>query len=374
MSLLLSADVLSSFGAAIAGLVSIRAYGAQTKFNTESLSRINRYTRAARNYYNLNRWVSIHIDMLGATLSASFAAYLVYVKRSSAGDSGFLINMAVTFTQTLLCWSEQPTDSKWKHPRFKEQVKWHEIQANTTSLFYLVSSESKDISTSSTRKLLQKEDGLQHIGPQVETFGWRISQLDILKMAQRYYTIFRSMLSQETELASSVAPSSLTLPLLRCIPTEGSVTYNGLETSALNLDALRLSTTIIPQVPELLSGSLRVNLDPFGQYDDVELNYALRAAGLFALQNETDGDRITLDSAISVGGSNLSIGQRQIFALARSICLHRMHCLILSKQRRLLSLVLDAGRIVEFDSPKELLKIRDGKLCALVDESGDREI
>jgi ABC-type multidrug transport system fused ATPase/permease subunit len=62
---------------------------------------------------------------------------------------------------------------------------------------------------------------------------------------------------------------------------------------------------------------LRVNLDPFGQYDDVELNYALRAAGLFALQNETDENRITLDTAISVGGSNLSIGQRQIFALAR---------------------------------------------------------
>ncbi|KAF8143290.1 hypothetical protein K438DRAFT_1508759, partial [Mycena galopus ATCC 62051] len=73
--------------------LSIRAYGAQTKFNTESLSRITRYTRAARNYYNLNRWVSIRIDMLGATFSASLAAYLVYVKRSSAGDSGF-INMA----------------------------------------------------------------------------------------------------------------------------------------------------------------------------------------------------------------------------------------------------------------------------------------
>jgi ABC-type multidrug transport system fused ATPase/permease subunit len=51
---------------------------------------------------------------------------------------------------------------------------------------------------------------------------------------------------------------------------------------------------------------LRSNLDPFGQYDDVELNDALRAAGLFALQDETDEGQITLDSAISVGGSNLS--------------------------------------------------------------------
>ncbi|KAJ7080602.1 P-loop containing nucleoside triphosphate hydrolase protein [Mycena belliarum] len=113
--------------------------------------------------------------------------------------------------------------------------------------------------------------------------------------------------------------SSLTLSLLRCIPTEGSIMYDGVQTEDLNLDALRSSITIIPQVPELLSGTLRANLNPFGQYDDAELNYALRAAGLFALQDELDEGRITLDSKISTGRSNLSVGQRQIFALARAI-------------------------------------------------------
>ena len=37
-------------------------------------------------------------------------------------------------------------------------------------------------------------------------------------------------------------------------------------------------------------------------------------------------------------------------------------------------MVLDAGKIVEFDSPKELLKKEGGKLRALVDESGDRDL
>lgn len=36
-------------------------------------------------------------------------------------------------------------------------------------------------------------------------------------------------------------------------------------------------------------------------------------------------------------------------------------------------MVLDAGRIVEFDSPRELLKLEEGKLRSLVDESGDRD-
>ncbi|KAE9393209.1 hypothetical protein BT96DRAFT_999660 [Gymnopus androsaceus JB14] len=35
--------------------------------------------------------------------------------------------------------------------------------------------------------------------------------------------------------------------------------------------------------------------------------------------------------------------------------------------------VLDAGRIVEFDSPKELLKNKAGHLRALVDEAADKE-
>jgi len=36
-------------------------------------------------------------------------------------------------------------------------------------------------------------------------------------------------------------------------------------------------------------------------------------------------------------------------------------------------MVLDAGRIVEFDKPRELLKIEGGRLRSLVDESGDKE-
>jgi len=122
------------------------------------------------------------------------------------------------------------------------------------------------------------------------------------------------------------------------------VYYDGVATNTINLDALRSNVTIIPQVvrisrplkkkslfiiiivviiyqPELLSGTLRQNLDPFDQNDDATLNNALRAAGLFSLQEGTEsGDlRLTLDSNIAGAGANLSIGQRQIIALARAM-------------------------------------------------------
>ena len=66
-------------------------------------------------------------------------------------------------------------------------------------------------------------------------------------------------------------------------------------------------------------GTLRRNLDPFEQHDDATLNDALRAAGLFSLQEELEEARLTLDSNIASGGGNLSVGQRQILALARAI-------------------------------------------------------
>ncbi|KAJ6448334.1 P-loop containing nucleoside triphosphate hydrolase protein [Mycena sanguinolenta] len=386
------APVLAHFGAAIAGLVSVRAFGAQSKFATESLSRIDRYTRAARNYYNLNRWVSIRIDILGAMFSTSLATYLVYITRSRAGDAGFLLNMAITFTQMLL-WVVRSANRFEVEGNSLERIQGYiniEHEKPTTEAgkppAYWPASGDLRVEGLSAR---YSEDGpnvLHHISFHV-------------KAGERIGIVGRT----------GSGKSSLTLALLGCIPTEGSVRYDGLETSELNLDALRSSITIIPQVPELLSGSLRANLDPFGQYDDAELNYALRAAGLFSLQSEMDEGRITLDSAISTGGSNLSVGQRQIFALARAI-VRKSKILILDEATSAIDyktdsiiqnslreelrgdvslltvahrlqtimdadkiMVLDAGRLVEFDSPKELLKTKDGKLRALVGESGDQD-
>lgn len=65
---------------------------------------------------------------------------------------------------------------------------------------------------------------------------------------------------------------------------------------------------------------MRQNLDPFGTYGDEILNDALHSSGLFNLQKHLPVDnRVTLDSDIHNGGSNLSLGQRQLIALARAL-------------------------------------------------------
>ena len=91
--------------------VSIRAYSAQDLFKKESLDRIDKFSRPARTFYNLNRWISVRIDAIGALFSSGLAAYLVYGtgalhhrRPGYAAAIGFSLNMAVGFSSMILWW------------------------------------------------------------------------------------------------------------------------------------------------------------------------------------------------------------------------------------------------------------------------------
>ena len=95
--------------------VSIRAYSAPNSFKQESLRRIDRLTRAARTLNNLNRWIAVRVDAVGAIFSSALAVYLVYGtgaanKPGSAANVGFSLNMAIGFTRAIMwwvrCWNE----------------------------------------------------------------------------------------------------------------------------------------------------------------------------------------------------------------------------------------------------------------------------
>lgn len=81
--------------------VSIRAYRAQQAFRQESLKRIDHYTRIARTSWNLNRWIGIRIELLGAMFVALLAFYQIYVQTPNAAKTGFSLNVAVGFCGTI---------------------------------------------------------------------------------------------------------------------------------------------------------------------------------------------------------------------------------------------------------------------------------
>ncbi|KZT36420.1 P-loop containing nucleoside triphosphate hydrolase protein [Sistotremastrum suecicum HHB10207 ss-3] len=387
----LRAPVLGHAGAALNGLVSIRAYDAQEAFKEESLRRIDDYTRVARTYWNLNRWIALRMDSIAAIFSSAVVTYLVYWKGAPAASVGFTLVLVTSFSQYLLFWVrrvhqlEVEANSIERVKHFLEIDHEFDPKASGAPPAYWPASGELHVEHLSAKYSEDGPEALKDV-----TFS--------LRSGERLGIVGRT----------GAGKSTIALALLRAIPITGSVVLDGLDLSKLNLSDVRSHITIIPQDPELISGTLRENLDPFGEHEDATLNLVLRASGLYQTQDEDAEGGIGLDTDVSSGGSNFSQGQRQILALARAI-LRRSKLVILDEATAAIDhrtdrviqeslrtefkdvtvitvahrlqtimnsdkiMVLDAGSVIELDTPQALLKKQGGSFKALVDGSGDRD-
>ncbi|KAJ3331991.1 hypothetical protein HDU91_003194 [Kappamyces sp. JEL0680] len=179
----------------------------------------------------------------------------------------------------------------------------------------------------------------------------------------------------------------------------GSIVIDGVDISKIGLKDLRSKLGIIPQDPTLFSGSFRRNLDPFGNYQDADLWDALERAQMKNKIVQAGG----LDGMILEGGSNLSVGERQLVCLARALlaktrilfmdeatanvdyesdaaiqkCIRHdfSDCTVVTIAHRLNTvldydriLVLEHGNIAEFDSPENLIA-QKGSFFRMLEDS-----
>merc|ERR1711865_1173844 len=99
----------------------------------------------------------------------------------------------------------------------------------------------------------------------------------------------------------------------------GSIVIDGVDVSRIALHRLRSSLAIIPQDPVLWSTTIRDNLDPFNLTNDEAVWNALTAVGLRKLLENEVIYAGGLNFMVAEGGANFSLGQRQLFCIARAL-------------------------------------------------------
>ncbi|KAJ8042431.1 Multidrug resistance-associated protein 4 [Holothuria leucospilota] len=110
--------------------------------------------------------------------------------------------------------------------------------------------------------------------------------------------------------------SSLTVALLRLAEPAGTILIDGVDISEIGLHDLRKRISFIPQDPLLFEGTLRRNLDPFDEYTDDEIWSSLQEV---QLQDKVQQEPNKLDMLVAEGGSNFSVGEKQLVCLARAL-------------------------------------------------------
>ncbi|XP_061547082.1 canalicular multispecific organic anion transporter 1 [Phycodurus eques] len=378
--------IYSHFGETVSGLSVIRAYSHQERFLQHNEITMDENLKSVYPWIVSNRWLAIRLEFVG-NLVVFFAALLAVISRDSldSGLVGLSISYSLNVTQTL----------NWL-VRMTSELETNIVAVERVSEYSVIENEAKWVTDTRPTEnwpeagRLQFENYKVRYRPGLDLVLHGIS-CDI-GSSEKIGIVGRT----------GAGKSSLTNCLFRIIePAEGRILIDGVDISKIGLHDLRNNLTIIPQDPVLFSGTLRMNLDPFDRSSDEEI---WRVLELSHLKEYVTGLQEGLQHEVAEGGENLSVGQRQLLCLARALLRKSRilildeataavdletdnliqttirkefaHCTVLTIAHRLHSImdssrvmVLDAGRIVEFDSPSSLLE-KKGDFYAMAKDAG----
>uniref|UniRef100_A0A8C3KPC2 ABC-type glutathione-S-conjugate transporter n=1 Tax=Calidris pygmaea TaxID=425635 RepID=A0A8C3KPC2_9CHAR len=369
------------------GSTVIRAYKDQERFILKNNFLVDENQRICFPGAVADRWLATNLEFLGNAI-VLFAALFAAMGRThlSPGTAGFSVSCALQITG-VLNWMVRS---------------WTEIENNIVSVErvreYLKT--PKEAPWTLNGKL---QDQVWPTAGRIEFRNYSLRYRPNLELALKRVSL---TINGREKIGitgrTGAGKSTLAVGLLRLVEAaEGAILIDGIDIAQLGLHDLRTKITVIPQDPVLFSGSLRMNLDPLNRCTDADIWTALE---LTQLKNFVADLPDQLEYKCADQGENLSTGQKQLVCLARAL-LRKAKILILDEATAAVDLetdlqiqstlrthfkdstvltiahrintvmdcdrilVLDNGRIAEFDTLENLIA-QKGLFYRLMEESG----
>lgn len=414
--------IYANFQESLVGVSTIRAYGKEDRFKFLNQHRVDENMKAYNPAINANRWLAVRLEFLGSVIILGAAGLSILTLSSghlTAGLVGLSVSYALQITQSL----------NWI-VRMTVEVETNIVAVERCLEYSRLKSEAPEIIPDHRPPQSWPQDGeikFEHYStkyrPELDLVLKDIN-IDI-KPREKIGIVGRT----------GAGKSSITLALFRIIEAfQGDINIDGIKTDTIGLYDLRHKLSIIPQDSQVFEGTIRSNLDPNDEYSDDQIWRALELSHLkehvekmYAerdveepsnddasnqprdVVHEAEKDRVEtpLDVKITEGGTNLSIGQRQLMCLGRVLLkLNYSNILVLDeataavdvetdqilqqtirtefKDKTIITiahrlntildsdriLVLEKGQVAEFDKPKELLKNKDSLFYSLCKQGG----
>ncbi|KAJ1666246.1 Transporter of the ATP-binding cassette (ABC) [Coemansia sp. RSA 1646] len=395
--------ILSLYSEMIPGCSVIRAFNMQREYMDEMQLRLSSLICADFVLRSTRRWVGVRLGFASSLVSFFTALFVILgIGKISAGLAGFILIYAASYWSDALALVNRYNDLELSLNCVERVHQYMAIEQEAAS------------ETAKDRQIPVEWPGSGNLFVGNVTAGYTIDQPVLRSIS------FDARHGERIGIVgrTGAGKSTLSRALLRLVePTSGNIVLDGVDILDLGLERLRQSITIIPQDPVLFNGTIRFNLDPFNDHPDLTLISALRRTLLLKQQQQQQDSQgssvaafVTLDDEIVSNGQNLSLGQRQLVALARALVRksrlivldeatasvdfatdHSMQnairgpefsgstlLCIAHRLRTIIDydrvLVLDNGKVVEFDAPQQLLKQKDSHFYNMCEQSGEMDV